>query len=267
MKYGFLGAGNMASAIIKGMVKSGVNPREIGVFNRTEAKSIALAKECGIEVCQSRAELLESEVVILSVKPQVLDEIIDSIKTELGNKNPLIISLAVGKTLTYLENKLGVNKHLVRVMPNINAKVLMSTTGFCLNANCSENDGKTIETIFGSIGSTSEISENMFSVFAVIAGSAPAFAYLYIDALTRVAQKAGMPRTQALDIVVNTVLGSAKMVLESNEHPVALIDQVCSPGGTTIAGVCALKENNFETALLKAVEASLERDRQIQEKK
>lgn len=264
MKYGFLGSGNMASAIINGMIKNGFcKGSDILVFNRTSDKAQKLAEQCGVKVCLSQKELIEnSDVFVISVKPNVLDEISLSIKEDLGNRNPLIISIAVGKTLEYLKNVLG-NKPLVRVMPNINAKVLASESGYCANENCTTEQKKIVYDMFSAVGSAIEIPEKFFSIFGVIAGSSPAFAYLYINSLAKAAVKAGMPKAQALEIAANTVLGSAKMILESNEHPCRLADMVCSPGGTTIEGVCALDELGFENTVIKAFDAVLEKDRKI----
>jgi pyrroline-5-carboxylate reductase len=268
MNYGFIGAGNMASAIIKGMVKSGINSSDITVFNKSQQKADALKAECGVTVAGSQKELIESvDVIILSVKPQVLDNIIGTIKTDIGNKKPLIISIAVGKTIEYLEAGLGADNSIVRVMPNINAKVLMSTSGYCPNTLVTTEQEQIVEKLFATVGSVTKIPETMFSIFGVIAGSSPAFAYLYIDVLARAAQRAGMPKKQALEIAANTVLGSAKMVLESSEHPWELVDQVCSPGGTTIEGIYALEDNGFESTIVKAFDAVMAKDKAIQGKK
>ena len=267
MNYGFLGAGNMNGAIIKGMIKNGIDAKNIFVFDKITSVTANLKEECGINICLSQKELLEKDVIILGVKPQTLDIIASTIKDDIGDKKPLVISIAVGKTLSYLEENLGSNLPLVRVMPNINAKVLMSTSGYCTNSLLSPEQTEIVEKIFGSIGSVSAIAENMFSIFGVIAGSSPAFTYLYIDTLARSAQKAGMPKEQALKIAASTVLGSAKMVLEATDHPISLVDQVCSPGGTTIEGIASLKNNGFEGTLLKAFDAVLEKDKAIQRKK
>ncbi|MDD3570344.1 MAG: pyrroline-5-carboxylate reductase [Lachnospiraceae bacterium] len=268
MKYAFIGAGNMASAIIKGMVKSGINGSNITVFNTSKAKTDVLRAECGVDVAPSQKAVIDKvDVLILSVKPQVLDKIIETVKNDIGNRKPLIISIAVGKTIEYLETGLGADKAIVRVMPNINAKVLMSTSGYCPNSVVTEAQEKIVEGLFETVGTVTKIPEGMFSIFGVIAGSSPAFAYLYIDVLARAAQRAGMPKKQALEIAANTVLGSAKMVLESDEHPWALVDQVCSPGGTTIEGIYTLEENGFESTIVKAFDAVLAKDKAIQAKK
>ena len=268
MIYGFLGAGNMASAIIRGMVKGGYKGSSINVYNITMAKAQALEAECGVSVCRSQSELIEnSDVIILAVKPQVLTGILNSIKTDLQGKKHLIVSIAVGKTLAFLEEGLGKEQAIVRVMPNINAKVLASTSGFCANENVTEEQKQEIVKLFSTVGSITEIPESMFSIFGVVAGSSPAFAYLYIDSLARAAQKAGMPKKQALEIAAQTVLGSAKMILESGTHPWELIDSVCSPGGTTIEGIYTLENNGFESTVFKGFDTVLAKDKLIQGKK
>ena len=268
MKYGFLGAGNMASAIIKGLIKSGIEGKDIFVFNTNMEKSYALMKEYGIGATDNQKDLIVAvDVLILSVKPQVLDKIMGTIKEDLEGKTPLIVSIAVGKTIEYLEDGLGANRAIVRVMPNINAKILMSTSGYCCNSIVTAQQEQVVENLFSTVGTITKIPEGMFSIFGVVAGSAPAFAYLYIDVLARAAQRAGMPKKQALEIVANTVLGSSKMVLETDDHPWALVDQVCSPGGTTIEGIYTLEDNGFESAIVKAFDAVLAKDKFIQEKK
>ena len=130
-------------------------------------------------------------------------------------------------------------------MPNINAKVGCATSAFCTTETVSDEQKAIVKKLFSTVGAVTELSEKMFSIHSVIGGAAPAFAYLYIDALSRAAVKAGMPKKQALELTAQTVLGSAKMVLESGEHPWELIDQVCSPGGTTIEGVCSLEAVSY----------------------
>lgn len=268
MIYGFLGTGNMASAIIRGMVKGGYKGSSINVYNITRAKTEKLAEECGVKVCNSQSQLIEeSDVLILSVKPQVLTGLMKSIKADLTGRKHLIISIAVGKTLEFLEKGLGEDEAIVRVMPNINAKVLASTSGFCANDNVTDEQKEIVKDLFSQIGSVSEIPESMFSIFGVIAGSSPAFVYLYIDSLARAAQRAGMPKAQALEFAAQTVYGSAKMVMESGTHPWELVDMVCSPGGTTIEGVYALEDNGFEATVFKGFDAVLAKDKLIQTKK
>lgn len=266
MNYGFIGAGNMASAIIKGMTigtKSfdGKNIYACALHKSTTDK---LSEECGINSCKNASEVIEkSDVLILAVKPAVLADVVPPIKNKILRKNPLVISIAAGKTLAYLQDLLGNELAIVRVMPNINAKVGCSTSGFCTTDNVFSEQKEIVKVLFETIGSITEIPEKLFGIHGVLGGAAPAFAYLYIDALARAAVKAGMPKKQALDLTAQTVLGSAKMVLESGEHPWELIDQVCSPGGTTIEGICSLEENEFESTLHKAFNAVYEKDKKL----
>ncbi|MBK5253111.1 MAG: pyrroline-5-carboxylate reductase [Peptostreptococcaceae bacterium] len=266
MKYGFLGTGKMASAIIAGMTLSGYNSNDILGFNKSNEKIDKLVADYGIGKCNSQKELIAtSDVLFLAVKPSVLDEIIEDVKSNLSNKNILIISIAVGKTLSYFEEHLDKNNKIVRVMPNINSTALASTSGYCFNSNVSIGDIKVIEDVFGSIGTIEQVKEDLFSIFAAIAGSSPAFTYMYIDALAAAAVKAGMPKKQALKIAANTVKGSSIALLNSDKHPCDLIDDVCSPNGTTIEGVSSLKINCFEGVISEGIDAILKKDKAIKE--
>ena len=166
-------------------------------------------------------------------------------------------------TIDYLAQALYENAPIVRVMPNINARVGASTVAFCANASVADEQKKLVETMLCTIGTVTELPESMFSVFTAIAGSSPAFTYIYIDALARAAVQAGMPKAQALQIAASSVFGSAKLVMESGEHPYALADSVCSPSGTTIDGVLTLQENAFESTVHKAIKAVIEKDKRL----
>ncbi|MCI8341920.1 MAG: pyrroline-5-carboxylate reductase [Firmicutes bacterium] len=267
MKYGFIGGGNMASAIIGGMLKSGISPEEIAVYDASSEAMEILSSKFGVDTCSSQNELIEkSGVVTLSVKPNVLDNIIDSVKANLNGAKKLIISIAAGKTIEYLESHLGAKTPIARVMPNINAKVLMAVSGYCVNSAVEAKDTETVERIFKSIGTIAAVDEKHFGIFMAIASSSPAFSYIYINALAAAAQKAGMPKKQALKIAAAATEGSAHMIWESGEHPWELADSVCSPGGTTIEGVSVLEDRGFESTVIKAVEAVIEKDLKIQGK-
>lgn len=266
MKYGFIGAGNMAGAIVKGMTREGsrFNGEDIFITSRTVASAAKLAEECGANVCQTGGEVVAAcDVLVLAVKPQVLPEAVTPLEKGITAKKPLVISIAAGKTLDYLESLLPAGTPIVRVMPNINAKIGASTSGLCANTLVTEEQKETVREMFRTIGTVAEVPEKHFGIFSVIGGSSVAFAYLYMDVLARAALKAGMPKKQALEITAETVLGSAKMVLESGEAPWPLIDQVCSPGGTTIEGIAALQDAGFEAALTRAFDAVLEKDARL----
>ena len=263
MNFGFIGAGNMASAIIKGMTlgTKSYEPTSIFVTSKTMTSAKNLEALCGVTSLATAKEVIEkSDILILGVKPHVLAEIIPDLKQTIQQKGCVVVSIAAGKSLSYLSELLGENIPIIRIMPNINAKIGAATSGLCYNNNVTTEQKQTVSAIFATIGSVIDVPENHFGIFTVLAGSAPAFAYLYMNALATAGVKAGMPKGQALEIVAQTVLGSAKMVLESKEHPWALIDQVCSPAGTTIEGVASLEENGFEATLTKAFDAVLEKN-------
>ncbi len=270
MKFGFIGAGNMAGAIVKGMTigTKSCDGQNITITSKTVTSAEKLAAACGANAVKTAAEVVAaSDVLVLAVKPHVLDAIVPSLKAEIAAKKPLVVSIAAGKTLEYLAELLPAETPIIRVMPNINAKVGASTNGMCSNAFVTEEQKAVVKEMFETIGTVAEIEETQFDIFSVIGGSSPAFAYLYMDALARAAVKAGMSKKQALEITAATVLGSAKLVLESGEVPWSLVDQVCSPGGTTIEGVITLQENGFENALVKAFDAVLEKNQKIGGKK
>ena len=259
---GFIGTGNMASAMISGLVSSGtLKGKDIGVFDISTPKAQALAGKFGLSVFESAAELIENcDRVVLSVKPNVLASVISPLRTIIKEKNPLVISIAAGKPLSFIEERLHDEIRLVRIMPNINATVGEAVSAYCPNENATEGDVAFAESMCNSFGTAVSLSESMFPLFGVI-GSSPAFAYMFIDAMARAAVKNGMPKAQALEICAQAVLGSAKMILETKEHPMELTDRVCSPGGTTIEGVLALKKNGFEFSVADAVQAAVEKDK------
>jgi len=266
MNFGFIGAGNMASAIIKGMTigTKSYDPTSIFVTSITMTSAKNLETLCGVVSLPTTKEVIEkSDILILGVKPHVLAEILPDLKQTIQEKGCVVVSIAAGKSLSYLAELLGANVPILRIMPNINAKIGAATSGLCYNQNVTPVQKEKVTAIFSTIGSVIDVPENHFGIFTVLAGSAPAFAYLYMNALATAGVKAGLPKEQALEIVAQTVLGSAKMVLESKEHPWALIDQVCSPGGTTIEGVASLEANGFEATLTKAFDAVLEKDKRM----
>lgn len=263
MKIGLMGMGNMATAIVKGVLQSqAARPDELVAFDVDLPKSQTVGKIFGIEVVsQPDALIAKSDCVILAVKPNVLPTLVPTLREGLKERNPLIISIAAGKTLSFLEELLPEGCRLVRVMPNINAVVLSSMSAYCSNSRVTGEDRQLVERLFSSVGKLLELEESYFPVFGVLAGCSPAYGYLFIDSLARAGVKNGLDKKRALEIAAQTMLGSAKMVLESGEHPQELIDRVCSPGGTTIQGLCALQEGGLESAVVKAVDAAVERDR------
>ena len=262
---GFIGTGNMASAIINGLVSSGMlKGNEIAVFDVMTEKAEALKKQFDVAVFESENQIAsQCSQVVLSVKPNVFPSLLGKISEDLKKNNPLIISIAAGKTLGYIASLLGYEAKIIRVMPNINAAVHEAVSAYCGNKNVSDCDFQFAERFCSSFGRAIALPEEQFPVFGVIGGCSPAFAYMFIDAMARAAVKNGMPKKQALEVSAQAVLGSAKLILESSEHPYELIDRVCSPGGTTIEGVLTLQKEGFEAAVADAVQAAVEKDKKL----
>lgn len=261
---GFIGSGNMASAIIKGIVGSGKINEEISIFDINTEKAEALSQMYGVKVCSSASKIArQCDKVVLSVKPNVFPSLLSKIGEDLKENDPLIISIAAGKTLDYISGLLHYDGRIVRVMPNINAKVGAAVSAYCGNERAGGSDLDFAKNLCESFGIAVNIEEKLFSIYSAIGGCSPAYAYMFIDSLARAAVKNGMTKAQALEVAAGTVLGSAKMILESDEHPWALVDQVCSPGGTTIEGVSALQKGSFEALVGEAVEQAYLKDKNL----
>ena len=261
----FIGCGNMASAIIKGMCEcSFAKGCDIGVFDIDQKKTAELSESLGIKAYTCVKELIkESETVVLAVKPNIIPVLLKENAEDFKNSNPLIISIAAGKSLEEISSYLGYEAKLVRIMPNINAMVQSAVSAFCVNEKVSDTDKAFVQSFCDSFGKGIELQEKLFSIYSAIGGCSPAFVYMFIDSMARAAVKNGMTKQQALEVSAQAVLGSAKMILSSEEHPWQLVDRVCSPGGTTIEGVASLQKDGFENAVINAVEASYNKDKKM----
>ncbi len=264
MTVGFIGAGNMAGAIIRGMVVGGFRAEQIWVYDPAQDKVTALYEDCGITVCPSEEAVASGvDVLVLAVKPQVLPSVLPPLAGVLRRCRPLVVSIAAGKTLASLEKMAGQDLPIVRVMPNIAAQVGEAISAFCGNPLVTDEHRVAVRRILDTVGDSLELEERLFGAFSAIAGCSPAFTLMYIDSLAEAGVKYGIPKAMALKIAGQAVLGTTRLLQETGEHPRALVDQVCSPAGTTIAGVCALQEDRMEAAVVHAVDAAMERDRQL----
>lgn len=265
MKIGFIGCGNMASAIIKGIISAEeIDSKNILVFDTYSPACETAKNYFGVTVLNSECEVAEkADIVFLAVKPNVISAVSKKIADAVIEKQPLIVSIAAGKTLDFIESSIGIEARIIRVMPNINAKVGEAISAYCFNNNVGDEDKKNIEMLLNCIGKVICLDESSFPLFGVLGGCAPAYAYMFIDALARAGVKNGMKKDDALKIAAQTVYGSAKMILESDEHPYKLIDNVCSPGGTTIEGVISLQADGFESAVHNAVDKALDKDKKL----
>lgn len=265
MKLGFIGAGNMGGAIFKGFIaKEVVAPKDIYVIRNNKEALLKQAEMYSITPADNYAEVVaNSDILFLAVKPVMFPTVITQLQELINKHKPLLVSMAAGLTLESIGNMLGFEHPIVRIMPNINAEICMSTTAYCGNSLVTQEQLETIHNLFSAIGMAVSVPENQFAIFTAIAGCSPAYVYLFIDSLAKGAQKAGMNKKQALDIAASAVLGSTQMLINSDNHPWELIDKVCSPGGTTIEGVCTLEEYKFESAVVKAVENSINKDKAL----
>lgn len=263
MKIGFIGCGNMASAIINGIIDNkAVNSSDVYAYDIYEPAVNKAVESKQINACKSEIEVVKSsDVILLAVKPNVQASVLNTIDGEVGDK--LLISIAAGKTIEFIESNLKCKAKIVRVMPNINAKVGEAISAYCFNELVNDDDKANVELLLNAIGKVLCLDESFFPLFGVIGGCGPAFAYMFIDAMARAGVKNGMKKSDALMISAQTVLGSAKMILESGEHPWQLIDNVCSPGGTTIEGVTSLQADGFEAAVHNAVDKALDKDKKL----
>ena len=264
MKIGFIGCGNMASAMIGGILNKGLYKKEeILASNPTEEEKRRSEERLGIYITLDNKEVVQkSEILVLSVKPQFYQEVLDEIR-DVVREGQILISIAPGKTVGWLEERLGKEKKIVRVMPNTPALVGEGMTGACANENVSEEEMKQVCEILDSFGKTEVVPERLMDAVVAVSGSSPAYVFLFIEAMADAAVSEGMPRQQAYKFAAQAVLGSAKMVLESGRHPGDLKDMVCSPGGTTIEAVRRLEKDVFRSAVIEAMKVCAEKSKNM----
>jgi pyrroline-5-carboxylate reductase len=258
MKYkvGFIGCGNMASAIIGGIIKkAGIKPVDIIAADLNEAATKKAAAEYKICVTKNNsAAAVDSEILFLSVKPQFYETVISEIK-EILPKGQIIITIAPGKTLGWLSERLGSDKKIIRTMPNTPALIGEGITGVCRNGNVTDTEFTYAMTILSSFGLAEEVPEHLMDAVVSVSGSSPAYVFMMIEAMADAAVADGMPRDKAYKFAAQAVAGSARMVLETGKHPGELKDMVCSPAGTTIEAVRVLEEKGFRSSIMEAMKA------------
>ena len=265
MKLGFIGTGNLATAILRGVVASGtVGADEIAIFDINAEKVSQLSAELSVNAFSSASQVIsECENVVVAVKPKDIASLIESVRADAKKSNPLVISTAAGTTTEKLVSCFSYDAKVIRIMPNINAAVGESMTAICASPAVTDSDRAFAMSFCSCFGKAVELEEKYFSAFTAVAGSAPAFAYMFADALAAAGIKYGIPASVSQDIAAQMLLGSAKMLLESPLAVSELIRNVCSPGGTTIEGVCSLKETGFENSVITAVDKTVEKDRRL----
>lgn len=261
MELGFIGLGNMAKAIIAGWLASDAGlAAKIKVHSAHKSNYETYAKKWGLTACASNKEVAaNSDFIFLAVKPFLLAEVLKEIKPAL-TENKVLVSMAAGVSLADIAAVVGPNVKLIRIMPNVNAEISMGMTALVANEKVSQAEYQKVEALMASEGEALAVAEKDFSIFSALAGCAPAYVYYFIDALSRAGVKHGLKKSEATKIATQTVLGSAQKVLSGSLSPMDMVDQVCSPGGTTVAGLLAMEEAGFMTAVVKGIDAAVAKD-------
>jgi pyrroline-5-carboxylate reductase len=261
---GFLGAGKMATALAKGVTSAGlVAPSQIRASDPVFGARTSFAKETRGKTTASNIAVVQfANVLILAVKPAYVAELLEEIRPALTPKH-LIISIAAGVPIAKLENGLGAGARIIRVMPNTPALVSASATAYALGKSATAADAALAQRLFAAVGLVFQVKESLLDAVTGLSGSGPAYIYLIIEALSDGGVASGLPRDIATKLAAQTVYGSAKMVLETGQHPGALKDMVTSPGGTTIEGLHEMEKGKVRGVLINAVRAATEKSRKL----
>jgi pyrroline-5-carboxylate reductase len=261
---GFVGAGAMGEALMKGIVEAGlVAPDAVSAFDVRADRMAELSQRYGIRWAKSNAEVVTgTDVVILAVKPQIMVAVLTEIRPALSRRN-LTISIAAGVSTTKLRETLGPEARLIRVMPNTPALVLEGVTAIAKGQGLEAGDLETAEELFRAVGKVVVLDEELMDAVTGLSGSGPGYVAIVIESLADGGVKMGLDRATAMILATQTVLGAARLLSQTGMHPGALKDMVSSPGGTTIAGIASLEEGGIRTTFIKAVERATLRSREL----
>ena len=264
LKIGFLGAGKMASALAKGFIRAGLAPADaIIASDPYEAACAAIAKEAGIKTTGFNPDVIKAaQVIILAVKPDQVAAVLAEVRPHFTEKH-LLLSIAAGVPIVRLEAALPDGSRVIRVMPNTPALVGASASAFATGRSATRDDAELAQKLFASVGVAYQVKESLLDAVTGLSGSGPAYAFVIIEALSDGGVAAGLPRDIATKLAAQTLLGSARMVLETGQHPGALKDAVTSPGGTTIEGVHELEKGGLRAALINAVRAATDKSKKL----
>lgn len=267
MKLGVIGCGAMGKAIVAGALEKGfLSADQLTVSELNQSGVKDFANQHGFALTSdNNLAVANSDVVLLAVKPQYQSEVLKEISASIS-PTTTVVSIAAGRTLAQIAAELPEGIGIIRVMPNVNAQVGASMSGLCRNEQVSDSHFEYVLSLFSAIGKTTLVDESLFSVYSALAGCAPAWMYHFVDCLAQAGVKAGLPKAQAVEIVSQTMLGSAINLLEQGAkgvNPQALVDQVCSPAGTTVAGLMAMQDSGFALSIHAAVAAAIQRDQEL----
>ena len=262
-KIGFIGGGNMASAIIGGVISSScANSEDILVYDKNPDALNKLNTAYGIKSDYTLSDVCSADILFLAVKPNVIYSVIDEIK-DMVNENTAIVSIAAGQSIEKLSNAFNKSLKIIRVMPNTPALVGEGMSAVSVNSLVNEEDTNSVMTILKSFGKAEIVPETLMDTVTGVSGSSPAYVFMLIEAMADAAVLGGMPRNQAYTFASQAVLGSAKMVLELPNHPGELKDMVCSPGGTTIEAVKVLENDGFRSSVMNAIDACIKKSKSM----
>lgn len=261
---GFIGCGNMAQAMLKGILNQGLYTKDDIVVSRRNTEALAqIQRELGVQTTTDNTVVAKkADILFLAIKPFQFADVIPQI-AEYIKEDALVISIAAGQTIANIEDLFGKTIKLVRTMPNTPALVLEGATGMCFNSHVSEEEQNKAVELFESFGIVEVVSESMIDTVIGVSGSSPAYVFLFIEAMADAAVADGMPRAQAYRMAAQSVLGSAKMVLETGMHPGELKDMVCSPAGTTIEAVRVLEEKGLRSAVIEGQKACVKKAKEL----
>ncbi len=259
MKYGFIGCGNMGGAIARALAKS---TADIGLTDHS-GKGRKLAEELGCSYTRTQTVAAQSERIFLAVKPQMMKDVLQPIRDILQERKPLVITMAAGLTLDKIQEYIGVPVPIIRIMPNTPVSVGCGMIPYCCNALVQPADLSDFLTDMHFCGTMDSLPERLIDAATALSGSGPAYMYLFLEALADGAVSCGMPRDKAILYAAKTMEGAAQMLLATGKHPGELKDAVCSPGGSTIAGVKALEENCFRGAIMDCITAAYRRNLEL----
>ncbi|MDO7977802.1 pyrroline-5-carboxylate reductase [Oceanotoga teriensis] len=263
-KIGFIGGGNMAQAMIGGIIKSKIiEPENIIVSDlNEEILEFVNQKFKVITTVDNLKTSLQSDILFLSVKPNLYEIVIKQIKENIKN-DVIIVAIAAGQSIKRVEELFDKELKVIKVMPNTPSLVGEGMAAICPNKLVEEKELNFIIDIFNSFGKSEIVPEYLMDAVTAVSGSSPAYVYMFIEALADGAVLQGLPRDKAYKMAAQTVLGAAKMVLETGEHPAKLKDMVCSPGGTTIEAIAKLEEKGFRTSVIEAMKACTDKSRNM----
>jgi pyrroline-5-carboxylate reductase len=265
MGLGFLGAGNMGEAMIRGVLAAKLHPpKRVVVFDAAPGRGEDLRARYGISVATSAGELLKAcDIVVVAVKPQLLDAVLGGI-SKASARGKTFVSVVAGARVERFVRALGEGARVVRTMPNTPAQVGMGSTGIWFPPDVDEATRGKVRALFSSFGAVAEVPrEELLDVVTALSGSGPAYAFLFLEALADGAVRAGMGRQEAILLAASTLEGAARMVRQTGKHPAELKDMVMSPGGTTAAGVAALERGSFRATVMDAVMSAWQRCREL----